>query len=507
MLAVGLLATPAHAVDLKANRDCRKAIGSETLKVLKQGQGSQEYCHGLANKAGLPSGICSDPTTLPFMIIDTGKYELSQTKANAMLQAHPTPGKEKCNTTAAAESLANYAGGNVADATFGIVDEVIKRGAETALGEDNLNGDKVLIDCQKQISVARRNITAAVVRDANSCMAKVDMPLKPTPTPTTFGALSTANPDCLDTNGKVTQVFVNLGTKNIEHKCGGLHAPAITAGTIPGYPSGNAVGSCSPLPSCVVEEAFAEARNLAHAIYPATNCSPVTGGRTVKVAIDSPDPLSGVTVRVDYPHFQSGIMGNGDVTGAVTDLTGTSFVSAFDSDHAVTVSMLNGSGISSGDLFSVAFDKCEALGLATCSIQTSRSCKQSSDCRQCSITLADCQGNDSVTKACRTGTCSITTATTCNVNSDCPASETCIGGNPANVCAASVPTAQTCIARTNVCEVSQFQPCGEPTDDPCPPGQQCVTQTAVTTCTVVDAVGALAEPIAGVTCTVSITEP
>jgi hypothetical protein len=475
-LAALLMAAPAQGQNITANRNCRKAIGSEMLGAVKQGMASQEACHTLANKACVQSDVCTDTGTFPFMVIDGAKYELKKGKVNTALQAHPTPGKEKCVAATVPESLANYAGGNVSDAAFGALDDLLASSSDTILGDEDLDCDKTLMNCLKAISASRRNVVAAMMNEINKCQAKVDNPPKPTPTPSTFGGLSTNDPNCLQPNlskcknnpgtlctfdadcppadscGSAVQRSINTANATILKKCG-TGPNGFTQGIIPGYPSGEAVGSCSPLPGCVVESAIAHARNAAHVIYPASNCDPVAtaANRTVTATIDTPQTLSGVTMQIDYPHFQSGIPGNGDVSGSVTDLSDGSFFSAFDSDRSVTVVMVGDpDGYEAGDdLFSIAFDTCLDLNLATCSTTTTTSCAKTSDC----------------------------------------------------------PGGETCVPRTRVCSVSSHQQCGEPSDDPCPPGEFCVPQAAVTNCTVVDAVGSLGESVESVTCSLSITEP
>ena len=428
LAALAFVAGGTARADVKGNQKCRRSVNSQLGQVVQQGLKSQEKCYLLAGKACVPSDVCAETNSFVFDIIDGGKYTAKKSQVSEKLQGASNP---LCPDTDAVETLANYAGGDIGVSTYGDIDNLIAFSAEASLGAADLDCDKPKTLCQKEVAKWRTKITSTVLGEAAKCQTNADK----TATLADFGALK--QPDCLidGSNSKVAGI-VSTALSKIGTKCTGLTAADL--------------GTCSPFPGCVVDAAIAAGQNLSLAAYPPTDCSPtIAGTRTVTVTINTPVALGGVTVEVGYPRFQSGIAGNGDVSGSITDLTSGSFLSGFDTDHSVKVTMA-GATYNDGDaLFSIAFDKCQDLAKSTCSITTTTDCEKTSDC----------------------------------------------------------PTGETCIPRTNVCNVSQRLACGEPTDPACPPGEVCTTQASLTTCTVIDAVNEFAAAVDGVTCSVNVTEP
>jgi len=127
----------------------------------------------------------------------------------------------------------------------------------------------------------------------------------------------------------------------------------------------------------------------------------------------------------------------------------------------------------------------------------------------CSVD-ADCgpQGIKGGAK-CVSGVCVVPRTKICTVNADC-------SDKPSSVCEGD-PTGggfcagvEQCIPQAKVCSVSQWLSCDTvaPGNPACPPGEQCVEQSTLTSCSVTDAFDAdTAGPVSGVTCTVNATEP
>jgi len=151
---------------------------------------------------------------------------------------------------------------------------------------------------------------------------------------------------------------------------------------------------------------------------------------------------------------------------------------------------------------------------ADCAIGVCAALNSANPGRKCAVAnkATDCGGH-----------CSITTATVCNANGQCPVGETCNIGlcdtsTPQSVGTCSIgnpvsgPTGggsfctpvENCNAQDEVCSVSQYLGCGAPGDPACPAGEQCVTQSQLTTCTVLSALDDGANEVNGVTCTIGV---
>jgi hypothetical protein len=434
---------PAAAQTVADNQDCRKQIGKSAESVVKTGLKSQEGCTKAANKVCVESSFCSDPDTAIFVVLDKGKYSVGKTKQDAKLT-------DKCGP--AVETRANYSGLDIGPTMYPTIDDLLEASRNAVVGTENQACDATDVTCQQEIAKAFGKIANKAIKEATSCQKAIDADA------TTVGEFGGVDPTCIlpASQAKIAQTITSANAK-VAQRCT----------TPPG-------GTCTPLSTCIASGAVALAQNVIQAAYPAINCSPTIGTRTVTVTLNTPTDLSGLTFDVGYPFNQSGIAGNGDVSGALTDLTPGSFFSAFDSDRSVRVSMV-GQTYGDGDpLVDILFDECKELALSTCAVTAA----------PCGVTTVDCY----------VGMC--TGGDPCNGDEHCPGGETCTGGNPANFCA----------PRNNVCSTTQHQECGDASvpDPACPTGEQCATQAQLTTCTVVDAVDALAQPVSGVTCDVSI---
>lgn len=64
-----------------------------------------------------------------------------------------------------------------------------------------------------------------------------------------------------------------------------------------------------------------------------------------------------------------------------------------------------------------------------------------------------------------------------------------------------------CNIENGFCSFSQFNNCGDAPLPGCPTGEACVAQQTLATCKVVNASDTFGNPVDGVTCTVTLTEP
>jgi hypothetical protein len=214
--------------------------------------------------------------------------------------------------------------------------------------------------------------------------------------------------------------------------------------------SGSQIGTCTPLPTCVTAGAVAEGREVATRAYPDDNCgdTPTANARTASIDIDTPTDLGGITLEVKYPRFAMGLPDNGDVSfGDFSNFT-VSFIAGFDLDGVVRINAVDFNPISSGQLVDVLFDTCNPLNLG-----------------QCNVGGADCEDN-----------------TDCGANGPCD-------------------------IENGFCSFSEFINCGDSPLPGCPVGESCTFQQALTTCTVALATDTFGNPVDGVTCTVSLSEP
>ena len=393
--------SPALAVDVTANKKCRAGIGTQLTTVIKKGMTSQEKCFALAAKYNIPSSICTDPTTFPFMLLDGTGYLKAQNTAEKNLITK-TPGTPLCPSATTPETLDNYVD-NDTGSVYDNLSKLLAFSADYIIGTAALNGDKAVATCQKTIAAARRDIATTMLSEAFKCQKTKDAGAT---LAGNFAGLNRVTPDCLNETTPVTNK-ITANTTKITAKCGSLSPAQLTT-----------LGACSPLPTCVVDAARATGRNLALAAYPSQTCDPnpslVANGRTVTVALDVPAgiTLSGADVRVNYPRFQAGVPGNGTETDPI-DLTGVAsapFTNATDKDGSLDVNLLWGSGFSgSGVAFRVKMDKCEDFSKGLCSTTTSATCSAQKDCAPHCLERAS-------------GGTANNTNTACQVDTDCPAS-------------------------------------------------------------------------------------
>lgn len=447
-MIAALAGAPALAQDAPK---CSAAIGAEVRALGKFAATGQDKCHGLKNKVVVGGGFCNDVDGLPFTVLDGGKFQKAKQKS---LQKLHGPGG-KCPSPAADPALDALPGGTLSNKMESI-EALLTQRAETLLGEANLGGDPAKIKCFKAISATRRSIADKMMNAALSCQK-------------TKAPGTALDPTCLDDSALAN--FLNARKSALQTVCTGL--------------TGAQLGSCEPLPDCVVEAALAEGKVLATHAYGAENCTSGTvqaQARTASVSIQSPTTLGGVTVRVAYPRFDAGI----DENGSAIDMNRfnnytVAFLDAFDFDDSIRVSALDGNGFGSGHLFDLAFDVCRPLiPEGSCSVTQSQACTSGIDCRP-----PACGSCVPANK------CTLNPSISCSTDADCaPNNGTC---------------GEKCVPQGRSCSLSQFLPCTTSAD--CPATESCLSQRDLTACTVEAAADVNGNPVDGVSCTVVLSEP
>jgi cysteine-rich repeat protein len=244
----------------------------------------------------------------------------------------------------------------------------------------------------------------------------------------------------------------------------------------------------------------------------AVTCAPTTAGRTVRVDINTPQPLAGVRVDLEYPQAHTSVPGLGNsslVQSRVTFFpTGTYQKAVNDQETDMLFVLFDVAAfINSGPLVEVDFDQCTAL--------SENMCNRNQNVIGCCNNMSDPNqfGNFCQIRECANlpGTpCSNPPqATDCGGDMSqctlrpCTADSSCTGGF--GLCVFKCP------ANPPVCPIGTFPPpnmVGPCTSTPggCPSENACISQTASTLCTVSDPVDDQGQPVSGVSCSVTITE-
>ena len=455
--------------------ECRAQIGKEAKNLLGLGSRFVDVCHKKRDRVCVPQSMRGECNFLDSANVDPkGMYTSREAKALAKIDAACT----------GSPVLANYPGGVQAGVLDRIVEEVTGN-SQLALGAEDLLCDKGLVACHRAIAQSRTTVLKEVVTDSVKCQRDLDK------SASSFGAIS---PSCLDAG---TRTAANA-RQRITKACTGVDL--------------SQVDSCSTaladLDDCVVDSAIATGQDLARAIYGAPagcgngvteggeqcddgnntsgdgcsascesegqTCTPYvgtgggTGTRVVKVSISTPEPLAGLQVSVDYPQFESGIPGVGTssiVQGRFQPLQPAGL--ALLNDNANTdaiVGMVNlVDEFDGGDLFQITLDNCVQLSQNICNRNQN---------------VFGCGGR-----------CSPAPTTVCFSDADCGGGQFCDFGDPL-----------VCSPATNL----PFGP--GPQAGCCPGDNACISQPDITGCTVSDPVDALGQPVAGVTCSVTVTE-
>jgi len=475
-LGVAAVAATAALFGLAASADaepaaCRTRIGKEAKALIALATRSVDVCHKKRDRVCVPQSMRGECNLVESANVDPkGTYASREAKALASINGDCTPA-----------DLANYPGGAQGDVLDTIVEELTGN-SQVNLGAEDLLCDKTVVACHRAIAQSRTTVLKEVVNDSVKCQRELDK------NASSFGAIS---PVCLDAGERTSGQAANRIVKSC-------------AGVTP-----DQVGSCSPLPSCVIASAVATGRTLASAVYAApsgcgdgdldageqcdddnttsgdgcssscelegNSCTPYapappggTGTRVVTLSINTPEPLAGLQVSIDYPQFESGIPGIGTsslVQGRFQTLQPAGLALLNDNGNTdAIVGMVNVVDLfGSGPLFQVTFDNCVQL--------SQNICNRAQNVFGCG------------------GRCSPAPATVCFSNGDCGGGQFCDFGDPL------------------VCSPATNLPYGPGPQAGCCPGDNaCISQADITSCSISDPVDALGQPIAGVTCSVSVTE-
>jgi cysteine-rich repeat protein len=245
-------------------------------------------------------------------------------------------------------------------------------------------------------------------------------------------------------------------------------------------------------------------------------CSPATAHRRVRVDINTPQALAGVRVDLEYPQAHTSIPGSGNsslVRSRVQlfPVGGQNTVNDQETDLFVVLANAT-SFINSGPLFEINFDQCTALSENMCNRNQNviGCCNNPADPNQFGdfCTKKECASMPGTACTGAPADCGSNPAD-CTVKIPCTSDVSCIGsGTPAS------PQFGLCVFKCPgnppICPIGSFPtsgngPCTSPAGG-CPSENACITQTSNTLCTVSEPIDELAQPVAGVTCSVTITE-
>jgi hypothetical protein len=271
----------------------------------------------------------------------------------------------------------------------------------------------------------------------------------------------------------------------------------------------------------------------------ASTCAPPIGSRDVVVSIETPQPLAGVQLNLEYPQALTSIPGfaNSSVVQGRVMVLKPGLFAVNDRDTDFTIVLANSTAsITSGDVFKLTFDECapEAENFCNRNLNVIGCCNNPLDPLQfgdlCAQKRCDLDPNDVCTSDadCSGGATGPCEAVPCDGDGDCagpPSLGTCVFRCPANppVCpVGNFPTSSIGDCFGFVCEENRSRRCANPADPNascpggpplgcipqpdggCPADNACLTQAEGTTCSVTGPADASGQPVAGVTCSVSI---
>jgi hypothetical protein len=505
--------------DAKASRSCRGAIGKSLAKLAKGGFKTADKCHKAADKAGEASGQCNSVATFD----PDAKYVAAKTKATTSISVKCLSGDPV---------LTNYDGLSVNGAVFPRLDESIGGNTLIVEGSTDLDGDKAKTKCLEATGKARTSIVAEILKGSTKCQATLDK------TATSFGPLDSS---CVNEAPKGSAKAI----VKIPAACGALN--------------GSDVGSCDPLPACVIDAGKAAGQLLAQEFYqsitgpsacgnsivdpgeqcdggPACNsgceltydtCAPsLPGFRVVHVRITSPTALAGTRVDVNYPIFQMSIPGLGNsslVTPRFHKLVSGGDATLNDTDNVLIALLTNATNfIPAGTdvpVFDLDFNRCVQIDQNICTRnpnvvgchEVNRcTCTVAADCGPGGAPACALINGSTMGKQCTGGS---QTKVNCTSDTQCAGGQTCQPDpqgefNPP-ICAINhfpqagnhqppflVPT------EVGLCDGTDLGPPGG-----CPSGNDCRSQAEIVGCTVSNPTDQDGNPVFGVGCSIVIDEP
>jgi len=237
-LLLGAVAS-VHA-DVKASRKCRDTVSKELGKLAQTGFKNADKCHKTYDKVCTAEGdrsLCNTVTTPEFD--PKSKYAGSKTKATEKTD-------KKC--LAGDPVLDNFTGADPDGTLFPIVDDTVQGNSNIVQGDDDLVCDKLKVKCLQTAAKGRTGIVKAIVKESTKCQKAIDK------VATIFGEIDAS---CVDPviAGEKVQKAVTKANEGITKKCADESL------------TGADVGSCDPLPSCAVDSSITVAKNLVKDLY------------------------------------------------------------------------------------------------------------------------------------------------------------------------------------------------------------------------------------------------
>jgi cysteine-rich repeat protein len=216
---LALVSSPSHASVPKASLKCRAAIAAQAKVVIARGLASLDGCHARRDK-GKFSGDCNAFSLAKLQ----GKFAKAVTRA--------CKGGEP--------ALKNYLNGDPSREVIDAVQTALAASGAAVQGDPDLGRVKTKVKCHAAVGRGRSTVVKAIVAAGTHCQKGIDK---------SGGGLGGLAASCVVTAG-------NAGSKargKITRACGTL--------------AGADVGSCDPLPDCVVTSAEETGAALAKAIY------------------------------------------------------------------------------------------------------------------------------------------------------------------------------------------------------------------------------------------------
>ena len=217
LLLIGTL--PASAEVTKASRKCRASIAKQAKVSIAKGLKSLDGCHGKRDK-GKSSADCN--------AVDLSALQSKFASKIGKVCKGGDP------------VLLNYPGDNPGSAVPDAIEAALAASGAAVQGAPNLAGDKAKAKCHGAIGKGRSAVVSGVVGGATRCQASIDK---------TASELGNLAASCVVTAGGAG----GKASQKISKACGST--------------TGVNVGSCDPLPGCVVSAGEETGRIVAQAIY------------------------------------------------------------------------------------------------------------------------------------------------------------------------------------------------------------------------------------------------
>ncbi len=225
VLPLALLSVRVRAANpLATSLRCRKTIASSVSQITSAGLAQMTSCHAKRDR-GKTTDDCNQ--------LRTGAFALAKNRAGGKIGA-------LCRRDA---YLDRFVTGSVETAILPAVGKALEASGRDVEGSPAINGDKAKLKCHLAIGKARNAVVADLLRRETQCQKSQDKTAKDV---TDLGKISGG---CLTAQSS-TQ---SSAAAKIAKACGTL--------------DGADVGSCSPLPGCVITSAQATASTLGRYAY------------------------------------------------------------------------------------------------------------------------------------------------------------------------------------------------------------------------------------------------